>query len=234
MQIRLSETLKKLLIVFVAVFVIQQNVDQFMGGNLRSWFALIPAQVLNGKIWQIFTYTFLHADVMHLVLNCLVLAFLGSDIENLWGTKKFLIYFFFCSSMAGLFYLLVQMVLWNPAYLVMPMVGASGGIYGLLLAFAILFPDRDMLFMMMFPMKARQFMMVLGGIEFMQALFSGQGGLGALAHLSGMASGFLYLYFQAKGIRYKKNQAEKKKNPSHLRLVKSDSKDDQRGPKTWH
>ncbi len=236
MQIRLSATLKKLLITFVVVFVVQQTLDQFFGGNMRSWFALIPVQVLHGKVWQIFSYAFLHADVMHLVLNCLVLAFLGSDIEALWGTRKFLTYFFFCSTSAGLVYLIIQMLMWNPVYLSTPMVGASGGIYGLLMAYAILFPEREMLFMMMFPMKSRQFMMVLGGIEFLQAMFSGQGGLGAFAHLSGMASGFLFLYFQARGIRIRKSKVEKKKSPSHLRLVKNDTKDndDFRGPKTWH
>ena len=111
MPIRLSDTLKKLLILYVGVFVVQQTIDQFFGGNLRSWFALIPLQVLQGKIWQVFTYSFLHADVMHLLLNCLVLAFAGGELEAIWGKKKFLFYYFFCSTMAGVFYLLLQLIL---------------------------------------------------------------------------------------------------------------------------
>lgn len=236
MPIRLSETIKKLLFIYIGVFVVQMAVDQFFGGNLRGWFALIPTQVLGGKIWQVFTYSFLHADVMHLVLNGLVLAFVGSDIEALWGTKKFLTFYFFCSTLAGLFYLLVQLAVWNPLYLSLPMVGASGGIYGLLLAYGILFPDREMLFMMLFPMKAKQFVWVLAGIEFLQALFSGQGGLGAVAHLSGLGAGFIFLWFQAKGFQFKSGlKASKKKKPNHLKLVKNDSDDDgRRDPRTWH
>ena len=227
-----------MLLVYIGVFVITGVVDQFMGGNLKSLFALIPNAVLHGKLWQVITYSFLHADVMHLVLNCMVLAFVGSDVEAVWGRKKFLGYYFYCTLMAGLFYLLVQFLMNNPIYMGLPMVGASGGIYGLLLAYGLLFPDREMMFMMIFPMKAKQFVWVLAGIEFLQALFSGQGGLGALAHLSGMGAGFIYLWLQVKGIslRNQNRSSAPRKRTSHLRLVKGDSKDDEdkQGPKTWH
>ncbi len=237
MPIRLSETLKRLLIVYVVVFVIQQTIDQFFGGHLKAYLALIPNAVLGGYVWQILTYGFLHADVMHLLLNLLVLAFVGSDIESVWGRRKFLIYYFFCVLSAGLFYLIVQFLISNPLYLSLPMLGASGGIYGLLYAYGVLFPDREMLLMMLFPIRARQFVWVLAGIEFLQAIYSGQGGLGAIAHLSGMGAGFLYLYFEARGLRLPRGSSNpsgpaKKKN-SHLRLVK-DEDDQTKGPKTWH
>ena len=238
MPIRVSETLKRLLVVYIAVFIVQNVVDQFMGGNLRGWFSLIPTAVLHGRIWQVFTYSFLHADVMHLILNCLVLAFVGSDVEAIWGRKKFLGFYFYCTLMAGLFYLVVQLLLANPMMLSLPMMGASGGIYGLLLAYGLLFPDREMLFMMIFPMKAKQFVWVLAGIEFLQALFSGQGGLGAIAHLSGMGAGFAYLWLEAKGMRVRKERAANspKRASSHLRLIKGEvpEDDDRQGPKTWH
>ena len=195
MPIKISDTLKKLLITYVVVFVVQQGIDRYAGGNLGAWFALIPTAVLHGRIWQLFTYSFLHAEPMHLILNCLVLAFVGSDLEAIWGRKKFLTFYFYCTTMAGLFYLLVQVLMQNPMYLSLPMVGASGGIYGLLLAYGLLFPDREMLFMMLFPLKAKQFVWVLAGIEFLSAFFSDRpgSGLGAIAHLSGMGAGFLYL-----------------------------------------
>jgi membrane associated rhomboid family serine protease len=238
MQIRLSETIKRLLIIYVVVFVLQMLFDRFFGGGFRAWFALIPTEVLSGKIWQLATYSFLHADVMHLVLNCLVLAFLASDVEILWGTRKFLTFYFFCSMVAGLFYLLIQLVLWNPIYLGLPLVGASGGIYGILLAYGILFPDRQMLFMMLFPMKAKQFVWLLAGVEFLQAAFSpGQGGLGAIAHLSGLGAGYLFLWLQAKGFQFQKQSGKNtnKKKTSHLKLVKGDKPDDdKRDPRTWH
>jgi membrane associated rhomboid family serine protease len=236
MPLKITPTLKKLLIIYVAVFVVQHGIDQFAGGHLQSWLALVPVYVLQGRIWQILTYSFLHADVMHLLLNCLVLAFVGSDLEAIWGTRKFLTFYFYCTTMAGLFYLLVQFLMWNPMYLSLPMVGASGGIYGLLLAFALLFPDREMLFMMLFPVKAKQLVWFLAGLEFLTAAFSGQGGLGAIAHLSGMGAGFVYLWMQAKGMQIrKKNQADpKKKSSGHLRLVKNDARDEDEKPKTWH
>ncbi len=241
MGIRITETIKKLLLIYVGAFIVQQVADQFFGGNLRGWFSLIPFQVVHGKIWQLFTYSFLHADVMHLVLNCAVLAFVGSDIEILWGRKKFLMFYFMCTMVAGLFYLIVQLILWNPLYLSAPMVGASGGIYGLLVAYAILFAERQLLFMMMFPMKAKQFIWILAGVEFLQALFSGQGGLSAVAHLSGMAAGFFFLWLQAKGFQKFQgltNSRNAKRKTNHLRLVKTDKdaedEENPRGPRTWH
>jgi membrane associated rhomboid family serine protease len=236
MPIRISETLKRLLIVYGVVFVIQHGIDQFMGGNVEAWFGLVPALVLQGRIWQLFTYSFLHFDVMHLILNLLVLALVGSDLEAIWGRKKFFTFYFFCTTLAGIFYLFVQFIMHNPLYMMLPMVGASGGIYGLLMAYALIFPDREMLFMMLFPMKAKQFVWLLAGIEFLQALFSGQGGLGALAQLSGMGAGFAYLWFETKGYQIRKNREEtkRKKGTNHLRLIKNDDDDNNNTPKTWH
>lgn len=238
MPIKLTDTVKKLIFIYIGVFIIQQGLDQFAGAHVRSWLALIPAYVLQGRIWQIFTYSFLHADVSHLLLNLLVFAFVASDLEAIWGRKKFLTFYFYCTTMAGLFYLVIQLLMNNPLYMSIPMVGASGGIYGVLLAYGILFPDREMLFMMLFPMKAKQFVWLLAGVEFLQAVFSGQGGLGAFAHLSGMGAGFIYLWLQAKGMRIRKENALKKSRPTkkgaaHLRLVKRDD-DDEPPPRTWH
>ncbi len=226
-----------MLITYGVIFILQQFVDQFMGGHLKQWFALTPVEVLSGKIWQVVTYSFLHSDVMHLVLNLMILAFMGGEIESMWGRKKFLLFYFFCATMAGLVYLLLQLIIWNPVYLGLPMVGASGGIYGLLVAYAVMFAEREMLFMMMFPMKAKNFIMILAGIEFLQAMFSGQGGLGAVAHLSGMAAGLLFLWLQAKGLQSRKPaRPAQKKSAGHLRLVKTENPDDedQNGPRTWH
>jgi len=238
---RLTTTIKRLLIAYVAMFVVQKGADQFFGAHLQTYLALIPSQVLNGQIWQFFTYSFLHADVMHLVLNCLVLAFLGAEIESLWGTKRFLVFYFICTTAAAFFYMLAQLLISNPMYMSLPMVGASGGIYGLLMAYGVLFADRQLLFMMMFPLPARQFVWVLVAVEFLQALFSGQGGLSAIAHLAGLATGYGLLWFQAQNFnRSRLGKALKSKSrPGHLRLVEdkdAKNKDDlgPKGPRTWH
>ena len=237
MQLRLSEMLKKLLITYVAIFVVQNIVDQFLGGNLRGLLALTPISTMHGMFWQLFTYSFLHVDVMHLILNLMVLAFVGSDIESVWGKKRFFVFYSFCILVAGIVYMLMQLVISNPIYLSMPMMGASGGIYGLLLAYGVLFPDREMLFMMIFPMKSKQFVALLAGIELLQALFSGQNGLSAIAHLSGMGAGLFFMWLQARGIKMNFNKSSiAKKKSGHLKLVpnKTNKDDDQRDPKTWH
>lgn len=241
MQLRLSEFMKKLLISYVVVFVVQHVIDKFLGGNFHGWFGLVPEKIMHGAIWQLATYSFLHVDVMHLLLNLLVLAFLAGDLEAIWGRRKFINFYGFCILFTGVFYLFTSFLV-ALAYPVLglPMMGASGGIYGLLVAYAIMFPEREMLFMMMFPVKSKQFIMILAGVEFLQALFSGQSGLSAIAHLSGMAAGWLFLWLQAKGIKMdferKFSPSAKKKRSSHLKLVpeRKDDEDQRGGPKTWH
>jgi membrane associated rhomboid family serine protease len=260
MPIRLTPAVKGLLIACFALFIIQQTADQFFGGNVVGWLGLVPsAFALNFKFWQLFTYPFLHGDVMHLVLNMMMLVFIGSELESVWGLKRFLRFYFMCSTAGGLLYLLLQMVVWGGDGLHTPMVGASGAIYGLLMAYGLIFGERVLLFMMLFPMKAKHFVWVLAGIEFMSSIFSGRGGLSSAAHLGGMAAGFLYLWGRAAwtvAMRQRqgkagwgsklKNSFKKsgKKKVQHLKLVIDNDKtvlksadedgEDDSGPKTWH
>jgi membrane associated rhomboid family serine protease len=243
---RLTPAVKVLCIAFLAAFVVQQTADQFFGAQLQGWLALVPSGVvLQGRVWQLFTYAFLHGDVLHLFLNLMMLVFIGSEIEG---------YFFFCSTFAGLLYLIFQVFAWGGAGLHIPMVGASGGIYGLLLAYGLMFGERTLLFMMVFPMKGKHFIWVLAGIELFTTVFSGRSGsaLSALAHLGGMAAGFGYLWAKAAWSVSKKRREggipglsgklarkvpSKKKKASHLKLVSSKDRDDDPDdapPSTWH
>ncbi len=244
-HLRLTPVVKWLCIICFAAFIIQQTADQFLGMNLLGWFALVPASVvIDFRFWQLFTYPFLHGEVMHLFLNLMMLAFIGSELEAIWGKKLFLSFFFFCSVSGGLFYLLLQIVLSRPESLHMPMVGASAAIYGMLMAYGIYFGDRAMLFMMIFPMKAKHFVWILGGIELMSTLFSGRNGAASIAHLGGMIAGFGFLWGRTMMILAKKRHQEgggflpKKKKSSHLKLIsgKASSSDDDDKPKptTWH
>lgn len=249
MQIRLSPSVKILLIACFLAFLIQQTVDQFFGGHLMSFFGLVPRSlVFQGRIWQLFTYPFLHADPLHLVLNMMMLAFVASDLEFKWGRKRFLMFYFFCAVMAGLLYLLLQLWVWQGSGLDTPMVGASGAIYGCLMAYGILFGERTLLFMMLFPMKAKHFIWVLAGVEFLSTVFSGRGGLSSAAHVGGMLAGLGYLWVQARlQIAGRKNNTKKTSQkgagksliPSkkkHLKLVVDNDAEDDRDPndKTWH
>jgi membrane associated rhomboid family serine protease len=250
MPIRITPAVKVLLIAMFAAFIVQHTLDQFMGGNLLSVFALVPYGFVNElRLWQIFTYSFLHADVLHLFLNLMMMAFIGGELEGVWGTRRFLIYYFFCTASAGFLYLLLQIFLWKEGLLYTPMVGASGGIYGLLMAYGLIFSERVLLFMLLFPMKAKHFIWILAGVEFMSTVFSGKGGLSSAAHLGGMVAGFSYLYARAAfTVAKKRKQAgldwagrkpsKKKKKTQHLRLVTSrkppiDDEEDS-DPKTWH
>jgi membrane associated rhomboid family serine protease len=249
--IRLSPTVKVILIACFVAFLIQQTTDQFLGGHLNEIFALFPRGVIfQGRIWQLFTYPFLHADPLHLILNMMMLAFIASDLELQWGRKRFLIFYFFCAVSAGILYLLLQLWVWKGQGIDQPMVGASAAIYGCLMAYGLLFGERVMLFMMLFPMKAKHFIWVLAGVEFMSTVFSGRGGLSSAAHVGGMLAGVGYLWVakararsslragQAKPATRRKPLSSKKK---HLKLIvdndeeKESSDDDRDPPKpTWH
>lgn len=252
MQIRLTKAVKALLIACFSAFIIQQTADQFFGANLLGWLALVPSGfVIDHRLWQIFTYAFLHGDVMHLFLNLMMLTFIGGELEAAWGTARFLRYYFFCSVSAGILYLLLQFFVWGGQGLYTPMVGASGAIYGLLVAYGLIFGERVLLFMMLFPMKAKHFVWILAGVEFLSTVYAGRGGLSSAAHIGGMVAGFGYLWGRASWTVFNrdwrhwshrlerqdsKRRQKRKKAAEHLKLVinnDSDTDSDDQ-PKTWH
>jgi membrane associated rhomboid family serine protease len=257
MPIRLTPASKVLLIAFVVGFVLQQTGDQFLGMNIMSWLGLVPAEfMLQHRFWQLFTYVFVHFDVLQLFLNLMMVAMIGSELESIWGRWRFLRFFFFCSTFSGVSYLLLQIFVRGSDGLHHPMAGASGGIYGLLMAFGLLYGERVLLFMMVFPMKAKNFVWILAGLEFMTSVFSGRGGLSSAAHLAGMAAGFLYLWGKASWMVIKRNRQGKllakfmgrnpfaaatKKGRQHLKLIINNEppkpgefEGDRDDPKTWH
>jgi membrane associated rhomboid family serine protease len=249
MPIRLTPAVKGLLIACFATFVVQQTVDQLLGGNFLGVFGLLPGAVLYSfHIWQLVTYSFLHADVIHLFFNLMMIAFIGAELEQTWGTTRFVRFYFFCTTIAALFYVFLQLVLRTA---LPPMVGASGGIYGLLMAYGLIFGERVMLFMMLFPLKAKHFVWILAAIEFMTGIFAGRGGLASIAHLAGMGAGFAYLWGRAtwtvmqkqRGQAIAASQRSKRvKNSTHLKLVKGEltkheggpDEDESDDPRTWH
>lgn len=176
-----------LLIANVALFCI----DQFLGPWFSRLFALWP---LGGGFlpWQPVTYAFLHGGVGHLFFNMLGLWMFGAEIERLWGSRRFVQFYTASVLAAALAQLLVAMLIGSPY----PTVGASGGLFGLLLAFGMLFPHRTI--MPLFPpipMKARTFVAVYGGIELLLGVMSPMGGVAHFAHLGGMLGGWLMIRF---------------------------------------
>lgn len=236
--LRLTPLIRAWIMTLVAVFLGAQFAERVLGFRITGWLGLVPeAVVLRGYFWQLLTYGFLHADLTHLVLNSLMLAFVGSELEGLWGARRLAQFAVICLLSSGVFYLLLQVVFSEEQGLFTPLVGVSGAIYGMLVAYGILFSERTLLFMMLFPMRAKHFVWVLAAVEFYSSLSSGRSGVSAAAHLGGMAAGVVILWYWA---RKKRNGGSdpgtrrKKRKKSHLHLVPDDHKD--LGPKgpTYH
>lgn len=154
-----------------------------------GYFSLIPADVVTRfYIWQPFTYLFLHGGFMHILFNMLGLWFFGKDLEEIWGTRRFLQFYFFCGVGAGLFVVLGNYLVGTPQ---IPTVGASGAIYGIMLVCAVLWPDRIVIFYI-FPIKLKYLVMILGALAFF-SLSDLNSGVSNVAHLSGMLFGYVFL-----------------------------------------
>ena len=153
------------------------------------FFALVPADVVTRLfVWQPVTYLFLHEGFLHILFNMLGLWFFGKDLEAIWGTRRFLQFYFFCGVCAGLVVVLANYLFGNP---LSATVGASGAIYGIFLVAAVLWPDRIIIFYI-FPIKLKYFVMILGAIEFF-GLRDLNSGVSNIAHLSGMLFGYVFL-----------------------------------------
>lgn len=220
---------------FGGVLILQQF---FMEGTpLFNQLGFKPREFLfGGSLWQPFTYMFLHSqEVFHILFNMIILWWLGSELEVYWGKKLFIGYYIFCGVFSVLFYTLVLFCLsfFFPKvhlYMQIPVVGASGAIFGLFMAYGKLFKDRIIYFMMVFPMKMKTFIWILVAIE-VGALLSGGLGSGSanLAHLGGLIVGlsFLKLYPLFKRRKWKASG-------QHLSLVVDNEDSDSRSPKKWH
>lgn len=149
--------------------------------------------------WQLVTYAFLHANLMHVGFNMLALVMFGSPLEYTWGNRRFLTYYMVCVLGAGLCQLLVASWMSGQG-LSYPTIGASGGVFGLLLAYGMLFPNqRVMLLIPPIPMKASTLVIVYGAIELLLGASGLQPGVAHFAHLGGMAAGYALLVHWRRG-----------------------------------
>jgi membrane associated rhomboid family serine protease len=194
---------KLLVLICTGVFLVQTLIQilapPYATLWLLKWFALIPEAVthhLPPRIWQPFTYIFLHGGLFHLLINMLMLWMFGRELEQVWGKRKFLNYFFLCGVGAGLIEVLVKTI---PVFFGrppsdIPTIGASGAIFGILIANAVLFPDRRIwLIPLPVTIPMRPYVAVMGAIEFFATLGTGGDGVAHICHLGGMLVGYLYL-----------------------------------------
>ena len=175
----LTPWVKRLLIANVVVFFITQVNQQFF----FDWFAFSPSQVLIHP-WGVITYMFLHGNFMHLLVNMVVLFFFGPPLEARWGSTEFMKFYLVC----GLGGVALSFLFASAG-----IVGASAAIYGLMLAFAMNWPEAPIYVWGIFPVKAKWLVAVLFGISLMSAFGGGGGNIAHFAHLGGIITGFLYL-----------------------------------------
>jgi membrane associated rhomboid family serine protease len=185
-----------LLIACVAVFLLQQVSGAVLEYNFALWPLDAGPDVPRFHVWQLLSYGFLHGNFMHLFFNMFALYMFGPDIERLTGPKRFLSYYLVCVASAAVAQLTVLHMMGDPPS---PTVGASGGIFGLLLAFGLAYPRRKlMLLFPPIPMPAWLFVTLYGLLELYLGLTTRGSGVAHFAHLGGMVGGFaMILYWRS-------------------------------------
>ena len=189
----MTPAVKALIWTNVGVFVAGVLVPP-LGRFLIGFFGLRPQLVVEGlRLWQPFTYLFLHGGFGHILFNMLVLWMFGVQLERLWGTRFFLRYYFVTGIGAGLATICAAFLPFafaDPTYVAVT-IGASGAIYGLLMAFALYYPEAPILMFFLFPVPAKYFVMIIGAITFLSVPRGG--GIAHIAHLGGLVVGYAYL-----------------------------------------
>lgn len=189
-----------LLIANIAVFLLQNA----GGPEIFLWFALWPPGVPDlpeFQPWQLVTYGFLHGSLMHIAFNMFALYMFGSDIERLFGARFYLQYYFACLVSAAVCNLAATAWMGAPPA---PTIGASGAVFGLLLAFGWYFPQRRvMLIFPPIPMPARVFVALYGAIELVLGVTGTEIGVAHFAHLGGMLGGWLMIQYRRRGFPFR-------------------------------
>mgnify|MGYP000608737159 CR=1 FL=1 len=208
----LTPVVKNLMIINGGVFIFQQLTGLIAPGFIENVFGLNhQGLALEFKLWQIFTYMFLHGGWLHILFNLLGLWMFAGDLENLWGGKTFLRYYITAGVGAGVFIAVMNFFTYHrfgpgalPPYAPTTL-GASGAIYGILLAYGLTWPNREVLLYFVFPVKIKYLLILFGVMEFFGTLSSAAGAGGNISyigHLGGLLTGIIYfLFLRRRGFR---------------------------------
>ncbi len=181
----ITKAVKWIIVVNVFVFIIT-----LFSGYIEfiHIFGLIPARIIHYfTIWQMITYMFLHANLLHLVLNMLMLWFFGCGLEAIWGSKRFLKYYFLTGIGAGICSIITSFDSF------VPIIGASGAIFGILVAYALVFPETVVFVFFVFPVKIKYAVLIFGAINLFGAFNNTGSNIAYFAHIGGGLTGYLYL-----------------------------------------
>lgn len=188
-----TPVVRMLIFANIGVWIAQLVLHQF-NFPVEAWFGLVPHDVVRGMVWQLGTYMFLHStqSPFHLLINMLMVWMFGGELEKYWGPRGFLRFYLICGVGAGVFATVTGFLPQGNA--LVPTIGASGAIYGLFAAYGTVFAERTILFMMMFPMKARTMAIIMFAITFFYTVTSpANSGISHVAHLGGAVVGYLYV-----------------------------------------
>ncbi len=214
-----TDAIKLLVSINFLVFLLQTISGQER--ILFQLFGMVPKNTWSQlMIWQPFTYLFFHGGIWHVLINMFVLWMFGSELETVWGKKEFLKYYFITGIGSGLvtiFFSLNSLI---------PVVGASGAVYGILLAYGLTFPNRYVYLYFLIPVKVKFFVIVIGGIAFFSSIGAGSSGVSHLTHLSGMLIGLGYLKSNHK-LDMVKNILVKQKDEIRHRIIKNKRRRDE-------
>jgi len=198
---QLTPMVKRLLIANVAVFLATLVLGQRF---VFDWFAFHPTRILF-RPWGVFTYMFVHAGLMHLAVNMLVLFFFGPPLESRWGSSEFFRYYVICG-LGG--------VALSYVFLPASIIGASAAMYGIMLAFAMNWPDAPIYVWAIFPVKAKWLVAFLFVLTLLSAVNGAGGAVAHFAHLGGIVTGFIYLksdWRPAQGLRRLRNATRRQR-----------------------
>ncbi len=181
-----TDAIKFIISINFLIFILQYLSG--MEDELFTIFGIVPSKTFGElMLWQPFTYLFFHGGIWHVLINMFVLWMFGSELEKYWGKKEFLRFFFITGIGSGLISILFSLSSTNPV------VGASGAIYGVLLAYGLMFPNRLVYLYFLIPIKVKYLVILIGAIAFFSSLNPGNSNISHLTHLSGMVIGFIYL-----------------------------------------
>ncbi len=218
-----------LLLVNVAVFVAQFIVEQTSGFRFAEYFALSLSGLAHGKVWQLLTYEFLHAGGLHLLFNCWAIYIFGRDVEQALGRNQFLTLYFASGILGGLVQVLFGLLI--PRFAA-PVVGASAAAFGLVSAFAMLFPDRILLLFFFIPMRAKYLLLLSAALALLGIMQPKGDGVAHAAHLGGMLTGLLFIRYAVHwDLRWPSFRRARKRSPRQLVKVGSKSALWRSGPK---
>jgi membrane associated rhomboid family serine protease len=167
------------------IYIFSSNVSLL----LREHFVLYPYQVIyQFKIWQLVTYMFLHGGFLHIFFNMFMLWMFGTEIEREWGTREFLKYYFICGIGAG-----ITLIILSPHSAT---IGASGAVYGIMVAYAVKYPNRPIFLYFLFPIPAKYFVAFLVLVSFFSTIHESSDGIAHAAHFGGAIIGYVFLKYR--------------------------------------